>query len=623
MKNLPQMPYSTQQHHAQILSFRGIDLTDNYSPGSAVDTENVSTRRYPYITTRRARGVPSGEHNSFVTSLFDYNGLIKVVGQLLYIGETAAADPQHLLTSAEHQFAVVNTKLVIWPEKIYVDMSETTKVIMPLENTAVGAGGVVFNATDSQIAIPTVDEGDFTLFKENNALLVSGCSESGNNTYMRITGVESVAGKLRYTVFHGDGTTKKFVLYGVAAKDNFVTNVWLIDSDDNRTDASGWTFDNETHTVAFSTAPASGYKVEVKSKPGAVVVSVDGAYTPVTAAIEDAEAMITFARNIPDLDFICASENRLWGCSNKDQTIYASSLGDPATFYAYSGVDTDSYAVAVGTDGEFTACCAYGSSVLFWKEELLHKVLGSYPSQYQIYTYNLNGVKKGCRKSLVNVSDTLFFVSLHGVCTYSGGAVRTFSSALGETDFSLAAAGSDGENYYLSALTNGKWNLWCYSMKTGLWVREDDTEVVEFTTIGKTVYGIRNRSVLPSLRYGDVFIVDGGDPIDADTPWMIQFTPFVETVAGTYNSKSSIFAKKRYGKLRFRVDVPSGSYMVASVRMDGGRWFEAGRVVGDKAGTQLMVVPVKVCDKFELKLEGKGPATILNFDREYTVGTEI
>ena len=54
---------------------------------------------------------------------------------------------------------------------------------------------------------------------------------------------------------------------------------------------------------------------------------------------------------MPDLDFICESENRLWGCSNETRTIYASALGDPTNFFSYQGLSTDSYAVAVGSEG--------------------------------------------------------------------------------------------------------------------------------------------------------------------------------------------------------------------------------------------------------------------------------
>ena len=56
-------------------------------------------------------------------------------------------------------------------------------------------------------------------------------------------------------------------------------------------------------------------------------------------------AAITLARNVPDMDFICEYNNRIWGC--KDSTIWASKQGDPFNWEVYSGVSTDSYYVDV------------------------------------------------------------------------------------------------------------------------------------------------------------------------------------------------------------------------------------------------------------------------------------
>ena len=61
---------------------------------------------------------------------------------------------------------------------------------------------------------------------------------------------------------------------------------------------------------------------------------------------------MTVAREVPDFVCVCESANRLWGAEGN--TIWASALGDPLTFYNYEGLSTDAYAVAVGTDGAFT-----------------------------------------------------------------------------------------------------------------------------------------------------------------------------------------------------------------------------------------------------------------------------
>lgn len=127
---------------------------------------------------------------------------------------------------------------------------------------------------------------------------------------------------------------------------------------------------------------------------------------------------VLMERKVPDLTCICECDNRIWG--GEGTTIWASALGDPTNFYVYDGLSTDSYAVAVGTDGAFTGCVAYGSTVLFWKEDCVHKVLGNYPAQYEIYTYTVPGVQEGSEKSLCIINETLFYKGRSGVYAYTG-----------------------------------------------------------------------------------------------------------------------------------------------------------------------------------------------------------
>ncbi|MBQ6552430.1 MAG: hypothetical protein IJL83_02270 [Clostridia bacterium] len=535
LRYLPKLPYQTQQKESQILQFRGLDLTDNYSAGSIVESENISSRRYPYITSRNARELVEGYNVAF--SLTEWDDLVVVErGNPLTsevrikIGDEVVRSGGILLTTQPKQFAVVNTKLVIWPDKVYIDMSEQTRTLRPLGHKVTGVAGT-FDADANTL---TVTSGDVSGFKLNDVILVSGCVNTDNNIYLRI--------------------------YSVAGN----------------------------------------------------VITFDDAYTSLVLE-SGSETDMTLDRDIPDMDYICASENRLWGCSSATQTIWASALGDPTNFYTYSGLTTDSYVIPVGTDDAFTGCAAYSSSVLFWKEERLHKVLGSNPTEYQIYTYTMEGVKDGCYKSITNVNDTLFYVGLHGVYAYSGGSARLISEALGETAFDDAVAGSDGENYYLSARTAGEWNMWAFSLKTGLWVREDNSRVIDFARDGVDLYAIIG---------GFVRKVNGSGQIDGDTPWSLTFAPFFETTTGNYGAARAVFTKKRYGKIHIRAELPAGSFLVASVRQDSGRWTEAGRIVGAASGVHTMVVPIKTCDKFELKLSGEGPFTVLGLERLYRIGSE-
>lgn len=314
------------------------------------------------------------------------------------------------------------------------------------------------------------------------------------------------------------------------------------------------------------------------------------------------EGPIKIERRIPHMDYICEHGNRLYGCSNADQTIYVSALGDPTNIYAYEGVSTDSYAVAVAGEGNFTGCCAYDGGVMFWKEHKLHKLLGSYPAEYALYEYNIDGVQEGSHKSLQNIGEVLFYKGERGVFAFDG-SPRLISENFGEKRFTDAVAGNDGECYYISMKDKEeKQHFFSYNTRTGLWVREGDMAVTEFI---RTVDGMH------MLEDGKVYLY-GAEETGAGSEWFVQFAPIYETIEG----------KKSYSRIKMRIELPKESHMVVSVRCDGGRWAECGKIVGRVAGVVPVMVPINRCDKFELKISGKGPCTIHSILREYFVGSD-
>ena len=289
---LPDIPYAMQKNRSEIVSMRGINFSDILQDGDLANSKNISARRYPYITTRRARAKQSGYTGC--TALTAWDKLIAVCGtKLLYNGSEVGT-----VTAGEKQFAVVNTKLVIWPDKKYLDLS--TLQLYSLGQSASGTAAE-FETNSVTIAWTGVDL--TTLFSVGDGITVSGCTaQAGNN--------------------------KDIVIKEITATKITVTD--------------------DTFTAA--------------SEPGT----------------------IKFERKVPDMDYICESENRLWGCSNTTQTLYASALGDPKNFNVFQGLSTDSYALAVGSEGVFTGCCRLSSSILFWKQNKLHKMLGSYPAEYSL-----------------------------------------------------------------------------------------------------------------------------------------------------------------------------------------------------------------------------------------------
>ena len=309
---------------------------------------------------------------------------------------------------------------------------------------------------------------------------------------------------------------------------------------------------------------------------------------------------IKIERRIPHMDYICESDNRLYGCSIADNTIYASALGDPTNIYAYTGLTTGSDTFVVASEGSFTGCCPYDGGVMFWKSDKLHKLLGSNPLEYALYTYNIDGVQQGSHRSLQNINEVLYYKGDRGIFAFDG-SPRLISENFGDKYFKNAVGGSDGERYYVSAVdTDGRSHFFSYNTRSGLWVREGDLKVSSFTRSGKDVY---------MLEGGEIKLY-GAEETPKEQEWFIQFTPIYETIEG----------KKSYSRIKLRAEIPRGSYMAILMRCDGGRWAECGKIVGKREGIVPVMVPVNRCDKFELKISGKGPCTIHSILREYYVG---
>lgn len=86
--------------------------------------------------------------------------------------------------------------------------------------------------------------------------------------------------------------------------------------------------------------------------------------------------------------------------------------------------------------------------------------------------------------------------------------------------------------------------------------------------------------------------------------------------------KTKQFNKKHYVKLIIRAEVKKGHFATVMSRCDGGRWIEAGKIVGESNEMISLNFAINRCDKFEIRLEGTGEFTLMNMARIYTTGSE-
>ena len=302
-----------------------------------------------------------------------------------------------------------------------------------------------------------------------------------------------------------------------------------------------------------------------------VTGTLDGALSQTTTD----EDTVTIARTVPDMDFVVELNNRLWGCSSLKNEIYACKLGDPRNWYVYQGVSTDSYAVTISTDGDFTGAASHLGYALFFKDAYIHRIYGTAPSSFQVSTVQAQGVQGGSGQSIVAIDGILYYKSRDGVCAYDGGFPVSVSAALGTVKYSSAVAGSIDSKYYVSMMdAQDAWHLFVFDTQKGLWHREDDTQVSWFAREGGELYFLKASDKALWTVHGttDTYIVPDDVLVETDTPWYAETGDI-----GAYTPD-----RKYVSKLQLRLEADAGAEIEVEAKYDGAGYVDQ-RVHGGSA----------------------------------------
>ncbi len=333
----------------------------------------------------------------------------------------------------------------------------------------------------------------------------------------------------------------------------------------------------------------------------------------------DSERAVDIKRCVPELDFICENENRLWGC--KGNTIYACKLGDVFNWNVFDGLATDSYAVDVGSVGDFTGCCAYLGYPVFFKEEHIYKVYGSRPSNFQVMGSASLGVETGSAGSVAIAGETLFYLARTGVCGYTGGIPQSVAAPFGAQRFRDAVGGSDGTRYFVSmADQDGGWHLFVYDTRRGLWHREDSREVVGFAWDG-ALHFLDGEGTL--WIDGTARTIPEGCAREGPVAWSAEWADFYE-YSGASSSSAAIPQEKGIGKLLLRLELDEEAQVDILIQFDSdGQWRTVHSLdAHTKRSWYLPIVPRR-CDHFRLRLSGRGGCRVYSLTREVYTGSEI
>lgn len=325
---------------------------------------------------------------------------------------------------------------------------------------------------------------------------------------------------------------------------------------------------------------------------------------------------IKIERLMPQMDFVTESGNRLWGCkygqANNGQIvneIYCSKLGDFKNWNCFMGLSTDSYVASVGTDGHFTGATTHMGYPLFFKENSLHKVYGTFPSNFQIQTTACRGVQLGSSKSLVIVNEVLFYLSRSGICAYDGSLPVEMSQKLGNTQYHNAVAGAVNNKYYVSMADNKNlYHLFVFDSAKGLWHKEDDTQVVQFCNCQGELYYIDKKTQQIKTVLGK------GNLEKKPVPWLAE-TGVLST--DTPN-------KKYIYRLNVRMSLDLNTVVRMYIQYDSqGDWEQVVSVKATNLRTFTLPIKPKRCDHLRLRIVGEGEAKIYSITQHIEQGSDV
>ena len=320
----------------------------------------------------------------------------------------------------------------------------------------------------------------------------------------------------------------------------------------------------------------------------------------------DAAQTVSMERRVPELDFVTECDNRVWGCNSRENVIYGCKLGDPTNWFSYRGIAADSYAVTVGSDGAFTGAASCMGYALFFKENTLHKLYGSKPSDFQLSSLRCRGVAKNAARSLCVLNETLYYLSPDGVMAWDGSLPTKVSGALDAAKLAnvqSAVGGALDGRYYLH-ISRESARLLVYDTEKGLW-SEEDVCSCDMTSTGGQLYLWDGQALWAAdpTREPDWQSTDG---VETDIPF--------ELVTGDVGLDGT---EQRYlSRLTLRLDAERTSTVEVAVSYDGGAWETVATLAaqGRRRSYDLPFVPRR-CGSLRLRLRGKGQITLRSLVR--------
>ena len=567
--------------------FRGLNKALRIGAGEFADMTNLTAAYYPLLSPRGQRGVYKDDGNYL--ALLAKDQLCWIRGTKLYVNgyDTGIT----LNNETPKRIVSMGGYIIVFPDKVWVN------TIRSNDQAAFTTGSIdsSFTATETvTFNICNLEGTDYTNYTAN-----SSAPESPVNGTLWL-----------------DTSSSAFVLkqYSVESAQWVAIPFTYIKISTPNIDQYFETGDGVTISGVTSEQLSDLNSTMVIQGKGAGYIIVTGIMSGTVEQPYDSENPLTVKRSIPEMEYVIESNNRLWGChyglaadgKSVINEIYASKLGDFKNWSVYDGVSTDSYTASVGTDGPFTGAINYLGYPLFFKENCIHKVYGTYPANYQIQTTTARGVEDGSANSLAIVNEVLYYKSPFDFCAYDGSLPGSVSSALEGWILKNVNACSHNGKYYASVQDEeGAYHFLVYDVQKGFWLREDNIRATALASCDDDLYMIVNGNILTEFGTG-----------------VTDVTP-IHWSAETGVIGLSLPDAKNVSRITVRLNLAAGSRVSFYAQYDSiPRWDHLCTLSQRYLRTFSIPLRPHRCDHLRLKFEGVGDCKIYSITYTTEQGSE-